>query len=49
MQSKTIPIPQYAPVDGSVTFIGRLARELLRLTDVQSTIYLEKVWSLDGC
>ena len=32
-QSKTIPIPRYAPVDGSVNFIGRLAREILRITD----------------
>ena len=32
-QSKSIPIPRFAPVDASVNFIGRLAREILRITD----------------
>ena len=32
-QSKSIPIPRCAPVDASVNFIGRLAREILRITD----------------
>ena len=32
-QSKAIPVPRFAPVDGSVNFIGRLAREILRITD----------------
>jgi WASH complex subunit strumpellin len=33
-QSKTIPIPKFPPTDSaSVNFIGRLARELIRITD----------------
>jgi len=35
-QSKAIPIPRFAPVPQdlqSVNFIGRLARELIRITD----------------
>jgi WASH complex subunit strumpellin len=33
-QSKTIPIPKFPPTDNaSVNFIGRLARELIRITD----------------
>jgi len=32
-QSKEIPIPRFQPVDGSINFIGRLAREILRITD----------------
>lgn len=33
-QSKSIPIPKFIPLDPySVNFIGRLARELLRMTD----------------
>ncbi|XP_055613775.1 WASH complex subunit 5 [Uranotaenia lowii] len=41
-QSATIPIPNYEPVDmSSVTFIGRLAREILRITDPKTTIYIE--------
>ena len=33
-QSKTIPVPTFPPLDPySVNFIGRLARELLRITD----------------
>lgn len=32
-QSTTIPIPIFPPVDESVNFIGRLAREILRITD----------------
>ncbi len=32
-QSKTIPIPRFSPVDESVNFVGRLAREVLRITD----------------
>ncbi|RWS06411.1 WASH complex subunit strumpellin-like protein, partial [Dinothrombium tinctorium] len=40
-QSKTIPIPQFPPLDNnSVNFIGRLARELLRITDPKLTIYV---------
>lgn len=34
-QSTVIPIPRFAPVDGTnaVNFIGRLTREILRITD----------------
>ena len=32
-QSTHIPIPKFTPVDESVTFIGRLCREILRITD----------------
>ncbi|RNA30035.1 WASH complex subunit strumpellin [Brachionus plicatilis] len=44
-QSKNIPIPVYpplAPNDPSVNFIGRLAREILRMTDPKMTYYLPK-------
>lgn len=46
-QSKNIPIPIYPPVnfpqmEPSVNFIGRLAREILRMTDPRVTYYLEK-------
>ncbi|KAJ9583230.1 hypothetical protein L9F63_022420, partial [Diploptera punctata] len=41
-QSKTIPIPKFPPVDNtSVNFIGRLARELIRITDPKTTVYVE--------
>ncbi|CAI9726515.1 WASH complex subunit 5-like [Octopus vulgaris] len=45
-QSKTIPIPRFAPVDASVNFIGRLAREILRITDPKNTSYVDqmKAW-----
>ncbi len=33
-QSKNIPIPKLPPLgDGSVTFVGRLASEIQRMTD----------------
>jgi len=33
-QSKVIPVPSFEPCDGqSMTFIGRLAREMIRITD----------------
>lgn len=49
-QSKNIPIPVYPPVapaigneiETSVNFIGRLAREILRVTDPRITYYVEK-------
>ncbi len=46
-QSKSIPIPIYPPlntpgVESSVNFIGRLAREILRITDPRTTYYIEK-------
>ncbi|PSN50014.1 WASH complex subunit 5 [Blattella germanica] len=41
-QSKTIPIPKFPPTDStSVNFIGRLARELIRITDPKTTVYVE--------
>ena len=41
-QSKDIPIPRFPPVDGSVNFIGRLAREVLRQTAPAVTTILSK-------
>ncbi|XP_047110859.1 LOW QUALITY PROTEIN: WASH complex subunit 5 [Schistocerca piceifrons] len=42
-QSRTIPIPRFPPADNtSVNFIGRLARELLRVTDPKCTVYIEQ-------
>jgi len=32
-QSTAIPVPRFQPVDSSVNFIGRLAREIIRITD----------------
>lgn len=42
-QSESVPIPICAPLpnDESVTFIGRLSRELLRITDPKTTIYID--------
>ncbi|XP_057313652.1 WASH complex subunit 5-like [Hydractinia symbiolongicarpus] len=42
-QSTTIPIPRFLPVDSSVNFIGRLAREIQRITDPKTTIYIENM------
>ncbi|XP_078609635.1 WASH complex subunit 5-like [Branchiostoma floridae x Branchiostoma japonicum] len=42
-QSKDIPIPKFAPVDASVNFIGRLAREILRITDPKLTTYIDQM------
>ncbi|XP_003385312.1 PREDICTED: WASH complex subunit strumpellin-like [Amphimedon queenslandica] len=43
-QSRIIPIPQYPPVDQlSVNFIGRLAHEILRITDPKLTIYVDQM------
>ena len=48
-QSKNIPIPVYPPLSNpngvgevSVNFIGRLAREILRMTDARTTYYIAK-------
>ncbi|KAG8184568.1 hypothetical protein JTE90_007684 [Oedothorax gibbosus] len=42
-QSRTIPIPSFAPLDPfSVNFIGRLAREILRITDPKTTVYIDQ-------
>jgi hypothetical protein len=34
-------------VDSSINFIGRLAGELLRLTDPRSSVYIEQVRACD--
>lgn len=42
-QSTSIPIPVHPPLpnDSSVTFIGRLGREMLAITEPKSTIYVD--------
>lgn len=42
-QSTHIPIPKFAPVDESITFIGRLCREILRITDPKTTCYIDQL------
>ncbi|KAF6101648.1 WASH complex subunit 5 [Phyllostomus discolor] len=42
-QSTHIPIPKFAPVDESVTFIGRLCREILRITDPKVTCHIDQL------
>jgi WASH complex subunit strumpellin len=42
-QSTAIPIPRFPPVDESVNFIGRLAREMMRMTDCRMTSYIEQM------
>ncbi|KTG39902.1 hypothetical protein cypCar_00013954 [Cyprinus carpio] len=42
-QSTHIPIPKYPSVDDSATFIGRLCREILRITDPKSTCYIDQL------
>ncbi|KAG1662783.1 WASH complex subunit 5 [Nymphon striatum] len=43
-QSRTIPIPKFPPLDNSsVNFIGRLAREILRITDPKTTVYIDQM------
>ena len=45
-QSKNIPIPIYSPIDNcSANFMGRLAQELIRLTDFKQTIYVYQMSS----
>ncbi|KAJ8919831.1 hypothetical protein NQ315_006360 [Exocentrus adspersus] len=44
-QSRYVPIPLYPPVDNSVNFIGRLAREVIRLTDPRNAVYLDQTSS----
>uniref|UniRef100_A0A3Q3W3I2 WASH complex subunit 5 n=1 Tax=Mola mola TaxID=94237 RepID=A0A3Q3W3I2_MOLML len=39
-QSTHIPIPKFPSVDESATFIGRLCREILRITDPKVTCYI---------
>ncbi|XP_071483871.1 WASH complex subunit 5-like [Diadema antillarum] len=45
-QSTTIPIPKFPPVDSSINFMGRLVREILRITDPKTTSYIDamKTW-----
>uniref|UniRef100_A0A3Q2YBW3 WASH complex subunit 5 n=1 Tax=Hippocampus comes TaxID=109280 RepID=A0A3Q2YBW3_HIPCM len=42
-QSTHIPIPKFPPVDESATFIGRLCREILRITDPKVTCYIDQM------
>lgn len=42
-QSTTIPIPRFERVDQSVTFVGRLANEILRMTDTRYTTYIDQM------
>ncbi|KAM5136990.1 WASH complex subunit 5 isoform 1-T1 [Callospermophilus lateralis] len=42
-QSTHIPIPKLPPVDESVTFIGRLCREILRITDPKMTCHIDQL------
>ncbi|XP_062043982.1 WASH complex subunit 5 [Lepus europaeus] len=42
-QSTHIPIPKFVPVDESVTFIGRLCREILRITDPKMTCHIDQL------
>ncbi|KAM9308792.1 WASH complex subunit 5 [Gastrophryne carolinensis] len=42
-QSTHIPIPNFPPVDESMTFIGRLCREILRITDPKVTCYIDQM------
>ncbi|XP_027453376.1 WASH complex subunit 5 isoform X1 [Zalophus californianus] len=42
-QSTHIPIPKFTPVDESVTFIGRLCREILRITDPKMTCHVDQL------
>ncbi|XP_034278182.1 WASH complex subunit 5 [Pantherophis guttatus] len=42
-QSTHIPIPKFVPTDESVTFIGRLCREILRITDPKSACYIDQL------
>uniref|UniRef100_A0A3Q3ET57 WASH complex subunit 5 n=1 Tax=Labrus bergylta TaxID=56723 RepID=A0A3Q3ET57_9LABR len=42
-QSTHIPIPKFPSVDESATFIGRLCREILRITDPKITCYFDQM------
>uniref|UniRef100_A0A673CVP6 WASH complex subunit 5 n=1 Tax=Sphaeramia orbicularis TaxID=375764 RepID=A0A673CVP6_9TELE len=42
-QSTHIPIPKFPSVDESATFIGRLCREILRITDPRVTCYIDQM------
>eukprot|EP00004_Rigifila_ramosa_P027670 TRINITY_DN9095_c0_g1_i1.p1 TRINITY_DN9095_c0_g1~~TRINITY_DN9095_c0_g1_i1.p1 ORF type:complete len:1142 (+),score=349.87 TRINITY_DN9095_c0_g1_i1:288-3428(+) len=40
-QSVAIPIPRFQPVDESITFVGRLARELMSQTDAKKSVFVD--------
>uniref|UniRef100_A0A8C5FNL7 WASH complex subunit 5 n=1 Tax=Gadus morhua TaxID=8049 RepID=A0A8C5FNL7_GADMO len=42
-QSTHIPIPKFPSVDESATFIGRLCREVLRITDPKATCFMDQL------
>ncbi|XP_033124935.1 WASH complex subunit 5-like [Anneissia japonica] len=42
-QSPTIPIPRFPPVDVSINFMGRLVREILRMTDPLTTSFIDQM------
>ena len=42
-QSTAVPIPNFAPVDNSVNFVGRLAREIQRISDPKTTVFVEQM------
>ncbi|XP_071964498.1 WASH complex subunit 5-like [Antedon mediterranea] len=42
-QSPTIPIPRFPPVDISINFMGRLVREILRMTDPLTTSFIDQM------
>ncbi|GJQ68756.1 hypothetical protein Trydic_g17288 [Trypoxylus dichotomus] len=49
-QSRHVPIPFYPPADNiSENFIGRLAREMIKLTDLKSTLYIEQTATWYDC
>ncbi|KAG5888366.1 hypothetical protein JTB14_033503 [Gonioctena quinquepunctata] len=41
-QSRYVPIPLYPSTDQSVNFVGRLAREVIRLTDPRNSVFLDQ-------
>ncbi|XP_030745333.1 WASH complex subunit 5 [Sitophilus oryzae] len=41
-QSRYVPIPSFPSTDESVNFIGRLSREIIKLTDPRSAVYLKE-------
>ena len=47
-QSQSIPIPRPGPVDESVTFIGRLAREIVWITNPSTTVYIDAMKGEQG-
>ncbi|ELU12274.1 hypothetical protein CAPTEDRAFT_155968 [Capitella teleta] len=41
-QSTAIPIPRFTPLDASVNFIGRISKEILRITDPRTTTFIDR-------